>query len=111
MSLDMQGDGRFQRDVHYRRYLHDDGRIRVVCVQDFDYGDFDPSRFVDLQLFGSEEEGLSMPLHVQDVLEQIRELDEDDDEGLHQSVLIVSTLRSQLFPDRSRWVTGLGCIG
>lgn len=56
MALDLTAPGRHNRDVHYRHYLADNGRITVVCLQDFDYHDYDPSRFVDEETYKTEAE-------------------------------------------------------
>lgn len=37
---------RFNPDPHYRLYLGRNGRPVVICVQDFDYYDYDASRFL-----------------------------------------------------------------
>jgi hypothetical protein len=37
---------RFNPDVHYRIYLGRDGKATVICVQDFDYPDYDEARFL-----------------------------------------------------------------
>lgn len=69
MPLDMTGPSRFDREVHWRRYLDRKDQISVICVQDFDYVDYDPSRFVDLRAFPTEEAAKSTPLRVSDVIE------------------------------------------
>lgn len=69
MPLDMTGPARWKREVHYRRYLGNDGSITVICVQDFDYPDYDPSRFVDLADFPTEPEAAFTPLRPQDVID------------------------------------------
>jgi hypothetical protein len=93
MPLDMTGDHRYKRQVHYRRYLSQrDRRIIVICVQDFDYGDYEPSRFVDLQAFETEEEARLTPLSSRDVAEQMNQLDQDDDLGRLQARRILHAL-------------------
>ena len=46
---------RFNPDVHYRFYLsHRENRATVVCVQDFDYRDYDQDRFIGPWAFTDE---------------------------------------------------------
>lgn len=48
---------RHNRDVHYRLYLSHDGEgATVICVQDFDYYDYDDDRFVGYESFKTEAE-------------------------------------------------------
>jgi|tagenome__1003787_1003787.scaffolds.fasta_scaffold20930147_2 hypothetical protein len=97
MSLDMTGEGRHDRRGHYRRYLSDrHQRIIVICVQDFDYIDYEPHRFVDLQMLDSEEEGRLMPLRPQDVLDQMELLDEDDELGRLQGHRLLRAIEREL---------------
>lgn len=97
MPLDMTGEHRHNRDVHYRRYLAArDHRITVVCVQDFDYPDYEPSRFIDLQAFDTEEEAALAPKTAQDVAEQMRDLAEDDSLGFMQGNRILRALNREL---------------
>lgn len=37
---------RGRKDVHYRLYLGKDGKPCVICVQWFDYFDYDEARFL-----------------------------------------------------------------
>ena len=94
MPLDMTGDHRHNRAVHYRRYLSNrpGQRIVVVCVQDFDYHDYDPDRFVDLQSFTSKDEARQTPLQSSDVMQQMDQLDEDDEQGKRQALRIMEAL-------------------
>ncbi|MFI2790851.1 hypothetical protein [Kitasatospora sp. NPDC018614] len=69
MPLDMTGPARWNREVHYRRYLSNSGSVVAICVQDFDYPDYDPSRFVDLADFPTEQEAVFTPLRPQDVID------------------------------------------
>lgn len=48
---------RHNPDVHYRLYLsrRDEGAI-VICVQDFDYYDYDDDRFIGYESFKIEAE-------------------------------------------------------
>jgi hypothetical protein len=69
MPLDMTGPARRNREVHYRRYLSDSGSVIAICVQDFDYPGYDPSRFVDLVSFPTELEAAFTPLRPQDVID------------------------------------------
>jgi hypothetical protein len=97
MPLDMTGDHKYNRDVHYRRYLSlRDHRITVICVQDFDYRDYEPSRFIDLQAFDSDEEARLTPLTAQDVAHEMRTLPEDDDLGFMQGNRILRALNREL---------------
>lgn len=43
-------------DVHYRLYLNDAGEAVVVCVQWFDYFDYDESRFLSADRWDNEAE-------------------------------------------------------
>lgn len=47
---------RFNSGVHYRLYLspHSEGAV-VICVQDFDYYDYDDDRFIGYESFDTEE--------------------------------------------------------
>ncbi|MFE3631545.1 hypothetical protein [Streptomyces goshikiensis] len=69
MTLDMTGPARWDREVHWRRYLTPANVIETICVQDFDYHHYDPSRFVDLAAFPTEEEAQAAPLSASDVIE------------------------------------------
>ncbi|MFI1161336.1 hypothetical protein [Streptomyces sioyaensis] len=77
MPLDMTGEHSYNGAVHYRRYLNRDDRIIVICVQDFDYPDYDASRFVDLTAFDSELGAEFGPLSTDDVTDQAAALDGD----------------------------------
>lgn len=77
MPLDMTGFARAKRQVHYRRYLGNDGNITVVCVQDFDYPHYDASRFMDLADFPTEQEAEFTPLRPQDVLDTAADSPDD----------------------------------
>ncbi|MDX3165886.1 hypothetical protein PV516_19050 [Streptomyces scabiei] len=93
MPIDMAGPHRHNPEVHYRRYLsHRASRITVICVQDFDYYDYEPSRFVDLASFDSEGEALSAPLQVEDVIGQMCLLDGDDYPGIMQVARILHAM-------------------
>ncbi len=74
MELDMAGDGRWRSGVHFRRYLSArDGvdAITVIEVQDFDYADYDASRFLDERSFDTRDEALVAPFDVTDILVRI----------------------------------------
>ncbi|WNI19153.1 hypothetical protein [Actinacidiphila sp. ITFR-21] len=64
MSLDLTAPGRYDPEPHWRRYLADNGRIIVVCVQDFDYGDYDAGSFIDQDTFATREEAEAAPIQV-----------------------------------------------
>jgi hypothetical protein len=64
VPLDLTAPGCYKRDVHYRRYLADTGKITVVCVQDFDYCDYDTARFIDEAVFESEAEAVATSIDV-----------------------------------------------
>jgi hypothetical protein len=81
MALDMTGPARHDGDVHYRRYLSRDDKPTVICVQDFDYRDYDASRFLDKRSFESEEEARQAPI---DLTEPI--LEATDQEGAAQAL-------------------------
>ena len=59
--------------MHYRHYLGRDDRPTVICVQDFNYLDYDPSRFLDKRAFASEEEAQVTPIDIGDTLEAMVE--------------------------------------
>ncbi|MGA4875896.1 hypothetical protein [Streptomyces lydicamycinicus] len=74
MPLDMTGDARHESAVHYRRYLDRNDKVIVICVQDFDYRDYEPHRFVDLAAFNTELEAEMTPLRPDDVVQQTKGL-------------------------------------
>lgn len=76
MALDMTGPARHDRDVHYRRYLGNDGKPTVICVQDFDYHDYDRSRFLDLRAFSSKVEAQWALIDADDLIEAVVEADD-----------------------------------
>lgn len=45
---------RYNSDVHYRLYLDHKGKPAVICVQDFDYPDYDPARFLSPDAWNNE---------------------------------------------------------
>lgn len=45
---------RWTREVHYRLYLDRSGEPVVVCVQDFDYLDYDARRFLSMSAWDDE---------------------------------------------------------
>lgn len=81
MPLDMTNSESSNPLPHYRRYLGFDGLIAVICVQDFDYDDYDASRFLDFRSFDSEEEARQAPI---DLTEMI--LEASDKEGAAQAL-------------------------
>jgi hypothetical protein len=86
MSLDMRGDARNDRAVHYRRYLDRNDKVVVICVQDFYYHDYLAHRFVDLAAFDTEAEAEAAPLRPDDVVQQTK--------GLHgDGLAVVQALR------------------
>jgi len=93
MPLDMTGPARWKREVHYRRYLSNDGRVITICVQDFDYRDYDPSRFVDLADFPTEQEAAFMPLRPQDVIDTAANTP-DDHVAAGQAVRLLAAIGS-----------------
>ena len=68
MALDMTGPALYDREPHFRHYLDKHDRPIVVCVQDFDYRDYDASRFLDLASFESEEEAREAPIDLLDLI-------------------------------------------
>lgn len=46
---------RFQSDVHYRLYQGREGPT-VICVQDFDYVDYDTEKFLSNRSFTTDED-------------------------------------------------------
>jgi hypothetical protein len=98
MPLDMTGPHIVTKEPHYRRYLSQRAeRIVVICVQDFDYHDYEPSRFVDLQAFPTHEEAEVTPLSAQDVADQMNELDPGDDLGRLQGLRLVRAMERELY--------------
>lgn len=91
MGLDMTGEARFNPGVHYRRYLATDGRIAVICVQDFDYRDYDASRFLDTQTFETDEEAHQVLI---DLTEMI--IAASDREGAVQVLRNIRAVREHL---------------
>lgn len=58
-NLDPANDAnRLNPEVHYRLYLASGDHLMVVCVQDFDYPDYDRNRFVTYQAWTTENEAL-----------------------------------------------------
>lgn len=97
MPLDMTGNHRYNQEVHYRRYLSPRShQVTVICVQDFDYRDYEPSRFVDLAAFDTEEEAELTPLNAQHVADQMSSLPEDDELGRLQGKRILHAMNRQL---------------
>ncbi len=45
-------------EVHYRLYRGRDGKATVICVQDFDYMDYDSTRFLSPIAWDSESEAM-----------------------------------------------------
>ncbi|MFJ8752323.1 hypothetical protein ACIREO_23750 [Streptomyces sp. NPDC102441] len=78
MPLDLSSPGSLDREPHYRRYLAQDGKVRVVCVQDFDYYDYDVSRFVDEATFPTSGEAESAPISTWQLVQAL-ETGEDDE--------------------------------
>lgn len=68
MGLDLTGEARHERAPHYRRYLGREGRATVICVQDFDYQDYEASRFLDSQAFYSRDEAEQMPIDLTEMI-------------------------------------------
>ncbi|MFG2532760.1 hypothetical protein [Streptomyces sp. NPDC048516] len=77
MPLDMTGDARHNPSVHYRRYLDRDNKVTIVCVQNFDYYDYDASRFADYASFDTDLEAQYAPISPDDALDAARELPGD----------------------------------
>lgn len=71
MTLDLTQPGRCNPEPHWRRYLAGD-QVKAVCVQDFDYHDYDTSRFVDSDIFGTEVEAEMAPVNVGPLLDTIQ---------------------------------------
>jgi hypothetical protein len=68
MLLDLTGSAKNEREPHYRRYLSDKGQILIICMQDFDYDDYDPSRFLDRRAFSSEEVARQAPIDLTEMI-------------------------------------------
>ncbi|ATY17117.1 hypothetical protein CU254_41815 (plasmid) [Amycolatopsis sp. AA4] len=47
---------RYRDDVHYRLYRGPDGRPTTICVQDFDYLDYDLTQLLSNKAFDTEDE-------------------------------------------------------
>ncbi|MDW4912491.1 hypothetical protein [Streptomyces californicus] len=78
MPLDMTGPSRNDARVHHRRYLTREGTIKAIAVQNFDYGDYSPERFVDFGAFATAEEAECTPLNPGDATRHAAESPEDD---------------------------------
>ncbi|MFD8545602.1 hypothetical protein [Streptomyces sp. NPDC059649] len=94
MPLDMTGDARYESAVHYRRYLDRNDEVVVVCVQDFDYHDYEPHRFVDLAAFKTELEAGAAPLRPDDVVQQTKGLN-GDTVAFVQALRLLQAIRGQ----------------
>jgi hypothetical protein len=69
-------------DVHYRLYLSIRFGLTVVCVQDFDYPNYDAARFVTYQAWDTEQ-AANVALHeLQDEADQLVDEMYVDDWGL-----------------------------
>lgn len=98
MPLDMRGPAQYERDVHYRRYLSErEDRVVVICVQDFDYHDYDEARFVDLASFPDEASAEFTPLRPEDVVEQCRDLP-GDGAAFGQALRLIAAIKRQPYP-------------
>ena len=93
MALDMRGPARHTRAVHYRRYLDAEDRIVVICVQDFDYPDYDPARFLDHAAYAPEAEAQTAPFRPVDVTAQCRGR-AGDVEAFHQAMRLLTAMRA-----------------
>ncbi|MFI0156189.1 hypothetical protein [Streptomyces lydicus] len=93
MPLDMTGDARHNPRVHYRRYLNRHDKITVVCVQNFDYYDYDESRFADYASFNTELEAQYAPISPDDALDAARELP-GDHAAATQALHLVNAIRA-----------------
>ncbi|MFF2228880.1 hypothetical protein ACFVV7_36805 [Streptomyces globisporus] len=78
MPLDMTGPSRNDAGVHHRRYLTREGSIKAIEVQNFDYGDYSPERFVDFAAFTTADEAECTPLDPGDATRLAAESPEDD---------------------------------
>lgn len=59
-NLDPMDDPhRHNPDAHYRLYLGSGDHLMVICVQNFDYSDYDQNRFVTYQAWETEEDALA----------------------------------------------------
>jgi hypothetical protein len=96
--LDMTGRDRPDLDVHYRRYLSHDNRPAIICVQDFDYYDYDASRFLDRRAFSSEEEARQAPI---DLTEMI--IEATDSESAAQVLRNIRAVHEHLASEAARW--------
>lgn len=47
---------RLNPDVHWRLYLDKDGKAVIICVQSWDYPDYDAGRFLSSEAYTSEED-------------------------------------------------------
>lgn len=56
-DVPLENPHRFVSEAHYRLYVGSDGDPTVICVQDFDYRDYDDRRFLSTDSFESEEAG------------------------------------------------------
>jgi hypothetical protein len=93
MSLDLTEPGRHKREPHWRRYLSGDGRIDVVCVQDFDYFDYNTVRFVDREIFDEKAAAVAADINVGPLLSIIE--DGTDREATAQALCILRAVLRQ----------------
>ena len=90
MALDFTAPGLYRADPHFRRILMRDNRIGVVCVQSFDYRDYDPSRFADVAVFDSEAEAEASPIAVAPLVSVIES--GDDPEAAAQAYRVLRAI-------------------
>ena len=50
----LENPHRFTSDAHHRLYLGRDGKPTPICVQDFDYRDYDDERFLTTDAYDTE---------------------------------------------------------
>ena len=93
MTLDMRGPARHTRAVHYRRYLDAEDRIVVICVQDFDYPDYDPARFLDHAAYATEAEAQTALFRPGDATRQYRS-QAGDAGAYHQAMRLLTAMRA-----------------
>lgn len=107
MTLDMTGPARNRTTVHYRRYLNTAGQIVAICVQDFDYPDYDPARFLDYEAFDTQAEAEYTPLRAGDAYIQGRE-HRHDPVAVRQAALLLDAIEDHA--RRTEPTSALACM-
>lgn len=98
MPLDMTGSARYDREPHYRRYLDRSGKVAVICVQDFDYYDYDASRFLDTRTFSTSAEAVVAPIELTEMI-----IKASDEESASQALRNIRAIFAWNNSGREAW--------